>query len=111
MLRETEDSVEVLECIKERTIKEFEELSTEVCDNLCEEETYIRNIRDEGREEGQDNGEESRLLHEAERDILTKIDHPFNVQLKYSFQENGIMHRDLKPENILLDEDGHDLAF
>uniref|UniRef100_M4FG31 non-specific serine/threonine protein kinase n=1 Tax=Brassica campestris TaxID=3711 RepID=M4FG31_BRACM len=73
----------------------------------------------------------------AERDILTKIDHPFIVQLKYSFQvliitsnnlasedlarvytaeivsavshlhENGIMHRDLKPENILMDTDGH----
>nr|KAJ0210545.1 hypothetical protein LSAT_V11C400169980 [Lactuca sativa] len=72
----------------------------------------------------------------AERDILTKIDHPFIVQLRYSFQlyhhglfredlariyaaeivsavshlhANGIMHRDLKPENILLDVDGHAL--
>ncbi|KAG2245830.1 hypothetical protein Bca52824_085458 [Brassica carinata] len=62
----------------------------------------------------------------AERDILTKIDHPFIVQLKYSFQRGlgscvhcrdhlcsfsspreGIMHRDLKPENILMDVDGH----
>ncbi|KAF8728591.1 hypothetical protein HU200_017856 [Digitaria exilis] len=65
----------------------------------------------------------------AERDILTKVDHPFVVQLRYSFQvsreelariytaeivsavahlhANGIMHRDLKPENILLDADGH----
>ncbi|MCO5560847.1 hypothetical protein L7F22_014467 [Adiantum nelumboides] len=66
----------------------------------------------------------------AERDILTKIIHPFIVQLRYSFQtksnedlarvytaeiisavshlhNNGIIHRDLKPENILLDAEGH----
>ncbi|XP_058214780.1 serine/threonine-protein kinase AtPK2/AtPK19-like isoform X2 [Rhododendron vialii] len=70
----------------------------------------------------------------AERDILAKIQHPFIVQLRYSFQlyhqglfredlariytseivsavshlhANGIMHRDLKPENVLLDADGH----
>ncbi|KAF8394810.1 hypothetical protein HHK36_018746 [Tetracentron sinense] len=70
----------------------------------------------------------------AERDILTQLDHPFIVQLRYSFQlyhhglfredlariysaeivsavshlhVNGIMHRDLKPENIILDADGH----
>ncbi|KAH7405522.1 hypothetical protein KP509_15G073900 [Ceratopteris richardii] len=70
----------------------------------------------------------------AERDILTKIIHPFIVQLQYSFQlyrqgtfseelarvytaeivsavahlhRHGIIHRDLKPENILLDAEGH----
>ncbi|KAK9734176.1 hypothetical protein RND81_04G120500 [Saponaria officinalis] len=64
----------------------------------------------------------------AERDILTKIDHPFIVQLRYSFQTkyrlylvldfingghlffqlyNQGLFRDLKPENILLDADGH----
>ncbi|KAI3936253.1 hypothetical protein MKW92_044553 [Papaver armeniacum] len=69
----------------------------------------------------------------AERDILTKVDHPFIVQLRYSFQtksklylildfingghlffhlyrqefSEGIVHRDLKPENILMDSDGH----
>ncbi|XP_052621454.1 serine/threonine-protein kinase AtPK2/AtPK19-like [Lactuca sativa] len=64
----------------------------------------------------------------AERDILTKIDHPFIVRFVTLSREdlariyaveivsavshlhaNGIMHRDLKPENILLDVDGHAL--
>ncbi|PNY04291.1 serine/threonine-protein kinase AtPK2/AtPK19 [Trifolium pratense] len=61
----------------------------------------------------------------AERDILTKVLHPFIVPLRYSFQDEariytaeivsavshlhtkGIVHRDLKPENILMDSDGH----
>ncbi|TYI24178.1 hypothetical protein ES332_A06G215500v1 [Gossypium tomentosum] len=64
----------------------------------------------------------------SERDILTKVDHPFIVQLRYSFQTKYRLYlvldfvngghlffqlyrqglfRDLKPENILLDAEGH----
>ncbi|KAK4833269.1 hypothetical protein QYF36_001811 [Acer negundo] len=118
MLRETEDSVELFECIKEQTIKEFEESSTEDCDNVIN--GYAIKVPSVGIEDfevlklvGQGafgKVYQVRKIHtseiyamkvmrkdkimeknhadymKAERDILTKIDHPFIVQLKYSFQ-------------------------
>ncbi|KUF81610.1 Serine/threonine-protein kinase AtPK2/AtPK19 [Phytophthora nicotianae] len=42
---------------------------------------------------------------QAERDIMTKINHPFLISLRYAFQTKSNV--DLKPENVLLGADGH----
>ncbi|KAJ8753810.1 hypothetical protein K2173_000064 [Erythroxylum novogranatense] len=115
-LRETEDSVELMEFFQQGTIAELEELSTDGTDN----EESLENVNHVGvedfevlkvvgqgafgkvyqvRKKGTSEIYAMKVMRKdkiveknhveymkAERDILTKVDHPFIVQLKYSFQ-------------------------
>ncbi|GKV04317.1 hypothetical protein SLEP1_g16486 [Rubroshorea leprosula] len=117
-LHETEDSLELLECIAGETIKEVEEHSNErhlvdvnvdalTVNSICIEDFEVLKVVGQGafgkvyqvRKKGTSEIYAMKVMRKdkiveknhaeymkAERDILTKIDHPFIVQLKYSFQ-------------------------
>lgn len=123
VLHETEDSVELLDCVKQLSIKESKESSIEDCadgkplENVNGYGNKVPSVSIEDFEVLKVVGQgafakvyQVRKIHtseiyamkvmrkdrimeknhadymKAERDILTKIDHPFIVQLKYSFQ-------------------------
>lgn len=122
-LHETEDSLELLECIAGETIKEFEEDSIEDdgdekpienenvdpmnANSIGIDDFEVLKVVGQGafgkvyqvRKKGTSEIFAMKVMRKdkiveknhaeymkAERDILTKVDHPFIVQLKYSFQ-------------------------
>ncbi|XWS09520.1 hypothetical protein CRYUN_Cryun40dG0091600 [Craigia yunnanensis] len=128
-LRETGDSVDIVECVKEETINEVEEHSFGDGDD----KKSLEDVNGDHLEAGTIGIEDFEILKvvgqgafgkvyqvrktgtpeiyamkvmrkdkimeknhaeymKAERDILTKVDHPFIVQLKYSFQTKYRLH-------------------
>lgn len=109
-IHETEDSVELVENVIEQTIKEDQELSVNdsaKSGTVCLEDFEVMKVVGQGafgkvfqvKKKGTSDIYAMKVMRKdkimeknhaeymkAERDILTKIDHPFVVQLRYSFQ-------------------------
>lgn len=109
-IHETEDSLELVDNVIEQTIKEDQELSVNDSakgESVCLEDFEVMKVVGQGafgkvfqvRKTGTSDIYAMKVMRKdkimeknhaeymkAERDILTKIDHPFVVQLRYSFQ-------------------------
>lgn len=109
-IHETEDSVELVENVIEQAIKEDQELSVNdsaKSGTVCLEDFEVMKVVGQGafgkvfqvKKKGTSDIYAMKVMRKdkimeknhaeymkAERDILTKIDHPFVVQLRYSFQ-------------------------
>ncbi|KAE8662790.1 Serine/threonine-protein kinase AtPK2/AtPK19 [Hibiscus syriacus] len=112
-LSETGDAIDLIECIKEETYNEVEELSDADGDHKMKvssigiEDFEVLKVVGQGafgkvyqvRKKGTHKIYAMKVMRKdkimeknhaenmkAERDILTKVDHPFIVQLEYSFQ-------------------------
>ncbi|KAB1200322.1 Serine/threonine-protein kinase AtPK2/AtPK19 [Morella rubra] len=108
-IRESEDSLELVECVNGDTIKELEEPSIydgeieKPFKNVHENSTMVETgafakvyqVRKKGSSEiyAMKVMRKDKIMEKnhaeymkAERNILTKVDHPFIVQLRYSFQ-------------------------
>ncbi|KAI3447857.1 hypothetical protein Pfo_004522 [Paulownia fortunei] len=104
-IHETEDPLELVDCVVDVTSKEDQDFCmndsvAEVCDNLAKippmglEDFEVLKVVGQGafgkvyqvmRKDKIMEKNHAEYM-KAERDILTKIDHPFIVQLRYSFQ-------------------------
>lgn len=109
-IHEAEDSLELIENVIEQTIKEDQELSANDSakgGTVCLEDFEVMKVVGQGafgkvfqvKKKGTSDIYAMKVMRKdkimeknhaeymkAERDILTKIDHPFVVQLRYSFQ-------------------------
>ncbi|KAK4377425.1 hypothetical protein RND71_003721 [Anisodus tanguticus] len=109
-IHEAEDSLELVENVIKQTIKEDQELSVNDSakgETVCLEDFEVMKVVGQGafgkvfqvRKKGTSDIYAMKVMRKdkimeknhaeymkAERDILTKIDHPFVVQLRYSFQ-------------------------
>ncbi|XP_059668148.1 serine/threonine-protein kinase AtPK2/AtPK19-like [Cornus florida] len=123
IIHETQDSMELVECVQEETIEELSESSTDVSvfeepvvsidddsmkvQSMGLEDFEVMKVVGQGafgkvfqvRKRGTSEIYAMKVMRKdkimeknhaeymkAERDILTKIDHPFIIQLRYSFQ-------------------------